>query len=196
MMYLSKVTDDKKVLTFRYDLKGINANIVGEYKKHVKEMEDLKSFTQLANADLLPSLLKLQKIQERIEKLQPSYVVYRGFRRPGGFQETLGLPEVKDSKDPNFAVGKSYEFVVKRPISWTTNLSVARSFGPIRVRSEFHTRKQSLLVLTNNLMHAAWYDEMRTTETQGEVIVLPSSKISFTIMENAMTDSWIGRVFE
>jgi hypothetical protein len=160
--------------------KKIDVNKLDQGKLHL-----LSSQTELLKAldnwilspdrNLLPSLTELAKIVNRLYNFK-ELQLYRGFDMKLGYQDNMGLSGTPEQN-------KHYEYRCHSPLSFSTDLSIAQTFGSVVVLTHLNVNQTDALVVTDELATLVCQLRNIAPETQKEVIVFPPAVVKFEVIE-------------
>lgn len=169
------------------DPSKIDKSIVSKYLAEERLMESLSEWTLLADSRHLSDL---QKVAELVRKLQspkiPS-IVFRGFR-PNGLQDNLGTVKKKFlfNEIVHHDERSVFRYKPVRPLSFTSEVEIARAFGDIIVEADIRKIGDHCLLITDELAYAIGVNKLGPPHTQREIVVFPSvGELSFKIIRSS-----------
>lgn len=152
--------------------------------KYPDLLKALDEWILVPNRNLLPKLKQLSLIVDKLYTFNYNSKIYRGFRK-NSIQDTMGLTNrgfFIDTLKRETAPGYEFTYKVTNPLSFSTDLNIAKAFGKIVIETKLP--KHNKLVITNELAHII--NKMRNlkkdTQTQYEVIVFPDNILNCKII--------------
>lgn len=168
------------------DEKDVDMAKVQALRKHMPLVKALDQWILTPDHDLLPRMRELEKVVRHIYTLPRVMTLYRGFDL-NSHQDSLGLKKLPH-------VGQNVHFESdSKPLSFSTEIDIARAFGGVVLSAQFDTRKTSMLYITDELSYLV--SELRNLDlrTQKEVVILPPSKFDATVVQAKSSPfSWLG----
>lgn len=150
-------------------------------------MKSVDDWILVPNKNTLKQLEHVLSILRHIQPVRLPEYLYRGFSPKSSYQNTMGLSDkgffwntVKHHK-----VGDVFTYQLRDPVSFTSNIDIARAFGDTIIEVSTVGLKDHALVLTDELCYVVGKLRNHTQKyTQDEVIVLPSAlEIRFKVIE-------------
>lgn len=157
----------------KIELESIDKNKIAELKKNKHLLESLDKWILFADRNLIPDIKRLSAIIKSMEK-QQGLVLYRGFNIYS-VQENLNIANPKINSNYNYATKE-------RAVSFSKSKEIAKAFGEILVETNIKN-DVDYLEITNELnliIHEM--RNLKTIETQDEVILLPPFEIDFKVI--------------
>lgn len=163
-------------------IKDLNSNnidwkMVDYYLSHSKLMETLDAWVLSPDYSNMPNLLKLRELINKMQPEKTNRILYRGFILGESYQNTHGLDygHMKDAPK-----GK-LQIEINTPVSFTTDLEIAKSFGStvIGIRPGHHTKY--FLRMTDEISAALCRMRNIDLQTQYEWIYLPDVPLKINI---------------
>lgn len=167
-----------------------------ESKLDHKKIEKLLKYPDLLNAldewiifpdrNLLPKLKQLSQIVDRLYNFNyQNSKIYRGFSKNNNYQDKMDLIDkhfLFNSLKKDVKPGYEFRYKVTNPISFTTNVNIAKDFGSIVVESNLP--KHNKLVITNELNYIIlkMYNNLKPNKSQYEVIVFPDNTLNCRVI--------------
>lgn len=159
------------------DSNKIDWKMVDYYLSHPKLMETLDAWVLSPDYDNMPNLLKLRELINKMQPEKTNRILYRGFILGESYQNTHGLDygHMKDAPK-----GK-LQIEISTPVSFTTDLEIAKSFGStvIGIRPGYHTKY--FLRMTDEISAALCRMRNIDLQTQYEWIYLPDVPLKINI---------------
>lgn len=136
---------------------------------------------------LLPKLMELTQIVNKIQPLTNDIVAYRGFNNSFflSYQETFGLPKVPELNSVTTRT-------TTNPMSFSTDVRIARAFGSIILQTQLNTTKQQFLRITDELAYLISIERrnLKEIETQKEIIIFPNTELQIKVIEKIKKPFW------
>lgn len=129
----------------------------------------------MVNASLSDFLAMNRRFQE-IQPPPPAVQLYRGFDPRSSIQDTAGLGKkgVFFNSVLAYEVGHVVSYATSYPLSFTTDVAIARGFGPTVVELASAVPHEHLIFITNEL---SWIihqrRKLKNVRTQSEVVYIP-----------------------
>lgn len=162
---------------------------VSKLEKHMDLIEVLDSHILFADRKNTEALKELAAICKKIQKQSSTINVYRGFGSWSA-QEDLGVSKEKPGDKITI---RSQDKI----ISTTTDIEIAKAFGPSIVSMTLSAQKDNYLVISDELYYLI--AKLRNHEkvmSQREVIILPPIDIQATIVQHqpkkSLFEKWLG----
>jgi hypothetical protein len=158
------------------DFTQIDHDKLAALSQHTELLKQLDRWILHPDKTLLPSLRALAKIVNDLYHFK-ELALFRGFDPSIAYQDTMGLQRGR------YATGERHDYPLENPLSFSTELKIAQSFGPTVVRTLVDPNHPLGLVVTDEL--SVLVSQLRNIrpETQKEVIMFPPAVIQFTIIE-------------
>lgn len=152
------------------------------YNQHPEMIELLDDWILSPDADLLEKLRPYVKKFESIARLRVGTKLYRGFDATSSYQDTMGLSKKKFlfNEVLKHDVGDSFNYVISKPLSFSTDIDIARAFGKTVV--ELTSLPGEYIWITDELSTLISRRRNIGPETQKEVILLPPEELTFKIL--------------
>ena len=138
----------EKTAILYLDKTNLNFKIIEKYRAFPKLLEALDSWILMPDKMLLPKLMELAQIVNKLQPLTNDIIGYRGFNNSFflSYQETFGL-----SKAPE--INSVATKTTTKPISFSTDIRIARAFGNIVLQTELNIAKHCFLRITDELAY-------------------------------------------
>jgi len=160
----------------------LDKTLIAKYERHPDIIELLDDWILAPDGDLLAKLRTHTRTSQSISRLKIGTKLYRGFDPTSSYQDTMGLSikkwlfnEVKEHR-----VGDTFEYSIERPLSFTTDIDIARAFGKTIV--QLVSIPDDYIWITDELSSLVSKRRGIGPETQREVIVLPPQNLKFKII--------------
>ena len=166
-----------------FDVKKLDNDVTVAYMSMSDAVDVLVKWVQLPDMHLVNELKDVAKALNAVKPLPDGTELYRGFYPTSVYQDTMGLME-KDwlgSKVKPHLVGEAYEYSLERPLSFTTDLSMAEAYGATVV--QLHNRPDAYIWITDELNLLIATALGKPAKSEKEVIVLPPFDSRFTIVK-------------
>lgn len=164
------------------NLSKLDKTLVSKYERYPEIIELLDDWILSPDGDLLDKLRSHTRTLQSIARLKIGTKLYRGFDPKSSYQDTMGLSkkgwlfnEVRDHE-----VGNTFDYPITRPISFTTDLDIAKAFGKTIV--QLVSIPNDYIWITDELSSLISKRRGIGPETQREVIILPPQDLSFKII--------------
>ena len=155
---------------------SVDQTVLKELMKYPVLLESLDKWILFADRKLISNIQKLGEIVKEIKPIseQP---IYRGF---GNFsvQEFLGF----DIKHTNVGDKREVKYL-DRAISFTTDLEIAKQFGPIIAKCIDWKKHNYLYICPELCVIISQRRSIKAIETQEEIILLPPIDIHCEIVD-------------
>ena len=170
----------------------VDLELVQEYLKHMDLLNDLANWTQFANYDMLPSLIKLRTL---VNKLQPhtdtETILYRGMGLDIKYQNNLSLKPDDKYKNSNF----KFKVLLDKPISFSTNEEIATDFGSSVIEIKPGKLIPNFLRITPEISWALASRNKVTATSEREWIWIPDKIVTiearFIKYKKPLLPSWV-----
>jgi hypothetical protein len=169
------------------DVSQVDMVAVKKLRQYPKLLQKLDAWILCPDHGLLPHLHELAEVMKHVYKVPATMTLYRGFNQ-NGFQENMGIKGMPH-------VGQAVQFQTEdKPLSFSTDISIAQAFGGIVVSVLMDTRRTQYLHITDELsMLVGELRGLKNHETQKEVIILPPSDFTATVVQSKKSPfSWMG----
>lgn len=168
-----------EILINENDIDFSKVKILEKYKDLI---EKLDKWVLFADNRLLPDLLKLSKIVDSLYHFKMCKI-YRGFNT-NGIQDKMNLVEkgfFGNKIKENIKLGYKFKYETSRPISFSSDLNIAKYFGNIVIETMLPKNK---LVLTNEICYiiSKQCRKLKECYSQKEVIVFPNQELSCKVI--------------
>ena len=158
----------------------VSLDKISQLQEHPHLIQALHDWYSMPDKGLLPQLKELAGIVARIEGLQGKLEIYRGFTPGSHTQNTMGY----GGTEANLKVADEFMYEQRStPVSFTTHLDVARTFGKVVIRTEIAFDETCALLFTDELAHLVSMMQDKPPTSQKEVILLPPFSIPCTVLE-------------
>lgn len=157
------------------DPSTIDWKMVDYYLSNRKIIDTLDHWILIPDYDNLPTLLKVRDLINNAQPLKTyNNEIYRGFSFKAAMQNSMGI--VHDARLTN----QNHRFDIKLdvPISFTTDLEIAESFGSTVLGIVPGTDVTKFLRITNEMAAAICKLRNIDLQTQHEWIFLPDTPIT------------------
>ena len=165
----------------------LNFKIIEKYRAFPKLLEALDNWILMPDKTLLPKLMELTQIVNKIQPLTNDIVAYRGFNNSFflSYQETFGLPKVPELNSVTTRT-------TTNPMSFSTDIRIARAFGSIILQTQLNIAKHHFLRITDELAYLISIErrKLKEIETQKEIIVFPNTELQIKVIETNKKPSW------
>jgi hypothetical protein len=168
------------------DSSRLDKSILSRLEKHIELVKLVDDWVLSPNAELLPKLIVAAKVFRSIQLLPKAVMLYRGFDPDSNYQDPMGL---QDSWSlwrvaKKHEVGDKFTYVNEKPLSFTTDIGIARAFGSTVVKVSQTTVQNEFLWISDEISFLiSRLRNLDEAETQKEVILFPRKTIHFTICE-------------
>lgn len=168
------------------DSSKLDKSIVSKLEKHLDLVKLVDDWVLSPNSELLPKLIEAAKIFRSVQTLPKTSILYRGFDPDSNYQDPMGLQDSwslwRTAK--KHGVGDKFTYVNERPLSFTTDIGIARAFGSTVIKvSQTTVQNESLWISDELSFLISKLRNLDEAETQKEVILFPGKRIHFTICE-------------
>jgi hypothetical protein len=127
----------------------------------------------------------LENIRDKVLQIQPltekTYSVYRGMGLNVSFQETMNIIQAGwfgHRLKSGLHLGSTFQFRNARPISFSTDVMIARAFGDIVVTTTVDSTDHFLLFTPELSVVRNRFVKLHNHQTQDEIILFPADRIS------------------
>jgi hypothetical protein len=177
----------EKTAILHLNKEDLDLKIIEKYRAFPKLIEALDNWILMPDMRLLPKLMELSQIVNKLQPLTGNIVAYRGFNYSYflKYQETFGLAK---SPDLNTVTTKT----TTNPTSFSTDIRIARAFGNIVLQTQLTPTKHSFLRITDELSYLVSIDRrnLKQIETQKEIIVFPNTELQIKVIESNKKPFW------
>jgi hypothetical protein len=166
---------------------GLDTAIMSKLRTRSDLLDALDSWVHIPDRKLLPKLRELGTLIQGIYRFNKPVKLYRGINPEARYPvDLMGLATQGAWKNTviDFSVGDVFTYDGKEsPLSFTTDIEIARSFGKVVVEIVLNPSKTPVLCMTEEVSAVVCERRRIQPETQEEVILLPSFNINFTVIE-------------
>lgn len=166
---------------------------------NVKKLDDEATVAYMALPDAIKLLVRwvelpdmhmyteLMDVAEKLKAIKPlpeGTSLFRGFYPTSAYQDTMGLMK-RDWLGANVKPhlpGEVYEYTLERPLSFTTDQSMAEAYGSTVV--QLHGDPEAYIWITDELNLLLATAMRKEPKSEKEVIVLPPFDSRFTIIKS------------
>lgn len=173
---------NKEAKTF--DVKKLDNEITVAYMTMPEAIKLLVRWVELPDMHMLNELMDVAEKLKAIKPLPDDTNLFRGFYPTSAYQDTMGLME-RDwlgAKVKPHHPGESYEYALERPLSFTTDQSMAEAYGSTVI--QLHGHPEAYIWITDELNLLLATARRKEAKTEKEVIVLPPFDARFTIIKS------------
>lgn len=166
-----------------FDVKKLDDEVTVAYMAMPDAIKLLVRWVELPDMHMYTELKDVAEQLKAIKPLPEGTNLFRGFYPTSAYQDTMGLME-RDwlgSKVKPHHIGESYEYALKRPLSFTTDQSMAEAYGSTVV--QLHNQPEAYVWITDELNLLIATAMRKEAKSEKEVIVLPSFDSRYTIVK-------------
>lgn len=164
------------------DWREINQSQLKALAKQPELLELIDQWILLADREHTPALVKASALLERIQPFARRKV-WRGISPTSGYQDTMGLSKdwVLWKQALRHEVGDHFEYDQRYPLSFTTDLDIAKKFGSTIIEIDLTVLKNPVVWISDEVCALISERNNLAPQTLREVIVLPQGPLPFTI---------------
>lgn len=177
------------------NIRKLNPVTVKKFQSNPGLIALLDAWVLVPNNDHLPDLIKAAETVRRIQPPQLPHKLFRGFSVSSSYQDHMGLVDKGwfSNSIKKEVVNKPQQYALTRPVSFTTNLGIAKAFGDTIITIPSISVIDHCIWLSDELSYViALHRNLKKPMTQDEVVVLPSVKtITITVLPyDAPSSKW------
>jgi hypothetical protein len=166
-----------------FDVKKLDDKVTVAYMAMPDAIKLLVRWVELPDMHMYTELKDIAEQLKAIKPLPEGTNLFRGFYPTSAYQDTMGLMK-RDwlgAKVKPHHIGESYEYALERPLSFTTDQSMAEAYGSTVV--QLHNTPDAYIWITDELNLLIATARRKEAKSEKEVIVLPPYDARFTIVK-------------